>query len=314
MNHFKKYSLDRSNSPIDNHYWVGAAISAGASLLNGLFNRNSSSDENSKNVQFQREKLAYDKQLQQQIFQREDTAYQRTADDMRAAGLNPLSMNGTNGAGEAIQTTAPQSDITSGQLNWDSSPLANIANEFYQNRALKEQTKGLELENALKAATFDSNVKAANARNSRDISTWEYMNKYGLTDISTEWEKNLTSIQNLMDSGKYLSMLDTAKKLANDLSPVVEKAFKFSVDKAEKELVASMTNSYSEPSNSFNDIIQEKKGDKAAHAPKPNLSFGQKVWDSWSNPDNFFKQRKKNENIRKNNENYWKNYAKSYSK
>lgn len=61
---------------------------------------------NEKNLAFQRENLEYQKALQQQIFQREDSAYQRTVNDMRSAGLSPLTMNGTNSAGEAIATSA----------------------------------------------------------------------------------------------------------------------------------------------------------------------------------------------------------------
>lgn len=57
-----------------------------------------------QNLDFQRDNLEYQKELQQQIFEREDTAYQRTKNDMLAAGLNPLTMQGTNGAGEAIAT------------------------------------------------------------------------------------------------------------------------------------------------------------------------------------------------------------------
>lgn len=52
----------------------------------------------------------YMKALQEKIFQREDTAYQRTAEDMRKAGLNPLSMQGTNNAGSAVSLP----DLTSG--------------------------------------------------------------------------------------------------------------------------------------------------------------------------------------------------------
>ena len=58
-----------------------------------------------QNLEFQRENFDYQKALQEQIFDREDTSYQRTVNDMRQAGLNPLTMNGTNGAGEAIATT-----------------------------------------------------------------------------------------------------------------------------------------------------------------------------------------------------------------
>lgn len=58
-----------------------------------------------QNLDFQRENLEYQKALQQQIFEREDTSYQRTAQDMLNAGLNPLTMQGTNGAGEAVSTS-----------------------------------------------------------------------------------------------------------------------------------------------------------------------------------------------------------------
>lgn len=52
----------------------------------------------------------YMKTLQKHLEEREDTAYQRTAQDMYKAGLNPLSMQGTDNAGSAV--TMP--DLTSG--------------------------------------------------------------------------------------------------------------------------------------------------------------------------------------------------------
>lgn len=55
-----------------------------------------------ENIAYQRELQEYQKALQEKIFEREDTAYQRTKADMLAAGLNPLTMQGTNGSGEAI--------------------------------------------------------------------------------------------------------------------------------------------------------------------------------------------------------------------
>lgn len=64
-----------------------------------------------QNLAFQRENLDYQKALQEKIFEREDSAYQRTASDMRAAGLNPLVMNGTNGAGEAISINPLHNDM-----------------------------------------------------------------------------------------------------------------------------------------------------------------------------------------------------------
>ena len=45
-----------------------------------------------QNLDFEKEKFEYDKALQQQMFEREDTSYQRTVNDMRMAGMNPLNM------------------------------------------------------------------------------------------------------------------------------------------------------------------------------------------------------------------------------
>lgn len=84
-----------------------------ADFFGGLWNDFTGKTNNQMNLDFQRENLDYQKAIQQQIFEREDTAYQRTVNDMRASGLNPLSMNGTNGAGEAIATEPLQTQKTS---------------------------------------------------------------------------------------------------------------------------------------------------------------------------------------------------------
>lgn len=65
------------------------------------------------NLAFQQENLEYQKALQQQIFNREDTAYQRKVNDLISAGLNPaLAASGAgSGAGSIVSTSAPQSNM-----------------------------------------------------------------------------------------------------------------------------------------------------------------------------------------------------------
>lgn len=72
-----------------------------------------------QNLQFQREQQNYEENLQKEIFNREDTAYQRTVADMNASGLNPLSMGGTNGSGAVVSRTPLQNQYqaTPGLLN-----------------------------------------------------------------------------------------------------------------------------------------------------------------------------------------------------
>lgn len=70
-----------------------------------------------QNFGLQKDWNEYQKALQKEIFEREDTAYQRTASDMLKAGLNPLSMQGTNGSGQIVSTAAPQNNFQAQMSN-----------------------------------------------------------------------------------------------------------------------------------------------------------------------------------------------------
>lgn len=60
----------------------------------------------------QAQQFDYQKDLQQQIFQREDNAVQRRAKDLAAAGLSKtLAAGSSAGAGQVVATQAPQSNV-----------------------------------------------------------------------------------------------------------------------------------------------------------------------------------------------------------
>lgn len=111
-----------------------------------------------QNLQFQRDNLDYQKALQQKIFDREDSAYQRTVTDMRAAGLSPLMMNGTNGAGEAIQT-APLNNSYQHQDKSNLSSILEIGNfaTSLHSNYLKAQRDEAEINN-INASTDSSKI------------------------------------------------------------------------------------------------------------------------------------------------------------
>lgn len=92
-----------------------------------------------QNLGFQRELQEYNKALQQQMFEREDTSYQRTTKDMLAAGLNPLSMQGTNGSGEAIALSPLNNSFQAQQ----SSPMTAAVSTAAQMQANKYEKANL---------------------------------------------------------------------------------------------------------------------------------------------------------------------------
>lgn len=120
-----------------------------------------------ENLEYQKEVQEYNKALQEKIFQREDTAYTRTAADMKAAGLNPLTMNGTNGAGEAIAMNPLNNDYQAQGYDYNSmSPLEamqmilGFGSAVESIRSQKLQNESLSLSNRFNRDTYNDRVTA----------------------------------------------------------------------------------------------------------------------------------------------------------
>lgn len=119
---------------------LGSLVAGGLSLASGLmtnmFNKKMQDEANEitmQNNKFQQEQYldekAYNRELQERIFNREDNAYQRTVDDIQKSGLSALAMNGTNNAGSVVsQAQMPElNSITPFQAqNLDFGQLADI--------------------------------------------------------------------------------------------------------------------------------------------------------------------------------------------
>lgn len=102
---------------------AAGALSAGTGLVGSIIN-----------AKLQQDNLDYQKSVQQEEWNREDTAYQRTVADARAAGISPLAAIGNPNSSSVVQTTAPQID-TSGIQNG----IVLGAQHYLQSQELKAQ-------------------------------------------------------------------------------------------------------------------------------------------------------------------------------
>lgn len=203
--------------------WSAVANAAGGllgSVTSGLFGYFGNKETNktnegiaNQNLQFQRENLDYEKALQKEIFQREDTAYQRTVNDMRLAGLNPLSMQGTNGAGEVIATEPQHNDFQfqnqlagvfdtmNAFMNMKnntslSNAQANLINAQADNQRIKNKYEEDILINALESSNLENvGKKFRNERDNvawlNDINNYAFNRQFGVSDNMPEFAKML---------------------------------------------------------------------------------------------------------------------------
>lgn len=152
---------------------IGGLIGAGASLLGqgiNFFSQKKANDQNAaiarQNFNQQQANLDYQKAVQQQTWQREDTAWQRAVQDIQKTGMSPLALSGGAGAGQVVSTTAAQNNFMSSAPQIDAGAVANSAANvtaaIQADKQLKLQTKQMEntvkqqeIENKMKQAEFD---------------------------------------------------------------------------------------------------------------------------------------------------------------
>lgn len=144
----------------------------------------------------------YNRQLQERIFQREDSAVQRQVADNRSAGLSPIAGIAGASAGQALEAntsqlgqlnqnmSAPQ--MSANQLNMDFSSLSDLGKQIqqyeYNKDALKlrqqqlelekssneanlkdmeQKIQGTKLDNQLKSATMESKIEGSKLANKK---------------------------------------------------------------------------------------------------------------------------------------------------
>lgn len=112
----------------------------------------------------QQKQLDYQKQLQKQIFEREDNATQRKVEDLRKAGLSPnIAIGSPAQAGAVVSTSAPQFNNPDLDFINNIQHIQGIKNMELQNTLLRAQIlsslsriDGINLDNELKRYTNDT--------------------------------------------------------------------------------------------------------------------------------------------------------------
>lgn len=186
-----------------------------------------------QNFELQKQNLEYQKDLQQQIFEREDNAVQRRAADLEAAGLSKtLAAGSAAGAGQAISTSAPQMSESQAKALQNFKTDLNVASEVM----------GLITQSAeMKQAKASADVASHNAKlitdspfTSHDSSSlaslWRLMNSAGIdvnefaqslggaiNGLSHPFQELIESMSGLTDSFGS-SFKDGMKYLGDSLS------------------------------------------------------------------------------------------------
>lgn len=106
-----------------------------------------------KNYDLSVEQFNYQKQLNDTLMNREDTAYQRQVSDLKAAGLSPLMVSGGASASPLTSAPAPQRDLSG--FNTALSNMLGAYNDVYNRRLNRQQ---FSMQNRLQKAQFTANL------------------------------------------------------------------------------------------------------------------------------------------------------------
>lgn len=178
---------EMNKAPTKQSNWIGAAISAGASLLGNLFSSGMSNSAMNKQMALQREINAQNQANFEQQMQfnadeaqknRDFQSYQSQVDQMKEAGLNPAFMFGQSGAMSQSGSAASSSGLPELQNPFNATAAANVFS-----------SQADAFNNALKTVLDTNRLKNETSKTNKDIEA-----------IGKEMEKKDVEIQELQQT------------------------------------------------------------------------------------------------------------------
>lgn len=203
---------------------IGSIISGIGGIGIGIANSVENAQINKKNYDLQKDWQNYQKQLQREIFQREDSSIQRRVSDIAAAGGNPaMAWETGNGAaaGSVVDTSPPQ------QAPYDYSQLMNSSlamfagglKQFQEARLMDAQIKNLSaITDKTDAETITEEIRQLQIK-ALTAKTNEEKNLYIQEIKEKEHNLELSKAGDLRTTDPKLSIYNTIEDYFNRVIP-----------------------------------------------------------------------------------------------
>lgn len=185
--------------------FVTGAMNLGSTIVTNQFNEKVAKE----NLAFQKENLEYQKDLQQQIFEREDTAYQRKVQDLIKAGINPaVAATGSgSGAGSIVSTQAPHNDMRYQAPQFNFGTVIDTLKSLKQIASIEEQTNVAKQQadylSSLKKKADSETVKIGLENGFFSAAQADRLKRIGFETDMLSYQKDMLSRQNDLNKIGY---------------------------------------------------------------------------------------------------------------